>query len=190
MAPPHPPNPYSGLPRGTTQEEMDLYSAGGPFWWRGLAEVQDDKVVCGWAEELKEKLGVRRVIGVCRSISIGDSELITRDIHPTSKKLWIVVTAQLSLSIQVSHRAAGSAHVLMIRDLLSVRRGFIIARNHIHHHTSVQDRSAFRSSTGATHGGRGIEKSIYREGRSTCHLPKEAASDCDRRADSAFVDPS
>jgi hypothetical protein len=64
MAPPHPPNPYSGLPRGTTQEEMDLYSAGGPYWWRGLAEVQDDQVVCQWAEELKEKLGVRRVIGV------------------------------------------------------------------------------------------------------------------------------
>lgn len=64
MAPPHPPNPYSGLPSGTTQEEMDLYSAGGPYWWRGLAEVQDDKVVCQWAEELKEKLGVRRIIGV------------------------------------------------------------------------------------------------------------------------------
>jgi hypothetical protein len=43
---------------------MDLYSAGGPYWWRGLAEVQDDQVVCQWAEELKEKLGVRRVIGV------------------------------------------------------------------------------------------------------------------------------
>lgn len=64
MAPPHPPNPYSGLPRGTTPEEMDLYSAGGPYWWRGLAEVKDDKVVCDWAEELKQKLGVRRVIGV------------------------------------------------------------------------------------------------------------------------------
>jgi hypothetical protein len=64
MAPPHPPNPYSGLPRDTTPEEMDLYSAGGPYWWRGLAEVQDDKVVCQWAEELKEKLGVRRIVGV------------------------------------------------------------------------------------------------------------------------------
>lgn len=64
MSPPHPPNPYSGLPSGTTPEEMDLYSAGGPYWWRGLAEVQDDNVVCQWAEELKEKLGVRRIIGV------------------------------------------------------------------------------------------------------------------------------
>jgi len=64
MALPHPPNPYSGLPRDTTPEEMDLYSAGGPYWWRGLAEVKDDQVVCQWAEELKEKLGVRRIVGV------------------------------------------------------------------------------------------------------------------------------
>jgi hypothetical protein len=91
MAPPHPPNPYSGLPRGTTQEEMDLYSAGGPYWWRGLAEVQDDQSVCQWAEELKEKLGVRRVIGVSHPCSCG-SVLMIRDIHQILRRLSTDVT--------------------------------------------------------------------------------------------------
>jgi hypothetical protein len=102
MAPPHPPNPYSGLPRGTTQEEMDLYSAGGPYWWRGLAEVQDDQIVCQWAEELKEKLGVRRVIGVCQLSSCG-TRLMVRDIRPTLRRLSTGVTDPSSSSTQVSH---------------------------------------------------------------------------------------
>ena len=63
LAPPHPPHPYQGLPRGSTDSEMDLYAAGGPYWWRGLAEVADEATVCGWADELKKKLGVRRIIG-------------------------------------------------------------------------------------------------------------------------------
>lgn len=63
LAPPHPPSPYAGLPRGTTQEEIDLYGSGGPLWWRGLAEG-DDRTVCAWAAELRERIGVRRVIGV------------------------------------------------------------------------------------------------------------------------------
>ncbi len=64
LAKPYPPNPYPGLPKGTTQDEAELYAEGGPYWWRGLAEMQDEKVVCGWARALKEKLGVRRIIGV------------------------------------------------------------------------------------------------------------------------------
>ncbi|KAL1410176.1 hypothetical protein Q8F55_004181 [Vanrija albida] len=63
LAPPYPPNPYSGLPAGTTREEAELYDGGGPLWWRGLADVEDDRIVCGWAKELQEKIGVRRVIG-------------------------------------------------------------------------------------------------------------------------------
>ena len=64
MAPPHPPNPYSGLPKDTTLEEAELYAEGGPYWWRGLAENQDERIVCRWATDLKEKLGVKRIIGV------------------------------------------------------------------------------------------------------------------------------
>jgi len=67
LAKPYPPNPYSGLPKGSNQEEAELYAEGGPFWWRGLAEMQDEKVVCGWAADLRQKLGVRRIIGVSPS---------------------------------------------------------------------------------------------------------------------------
>ncbi|ORY25249.1 Metallo-dependent phosphatase-like protein [Naematelia encephala] len=63
LAPPYPPNPYSGLPKGHTQAEAALYDAGGPLWWRGLAETQNEKTVCEWADQLRTKLGVRRVIG-------------------------------------------------------------------------------------------------------------------------------
>ncbi|WVF66710.1 hypothetical protein IAT40_001452 [Kwoniella sp. CBS 6097] len=62
LAPPYPPNPYSGLPKGHTREEADLYAEGGPLWWRGLAE-KGEKQVCQWAEELKSKTGARRFIG-------------------------------------------------------------------------------------------------------------------------------
>ncbi|ORX36411.1 Metallo-dependent phosphatase-like protein [Kockovaella imperatae] len=63
MAMPYPPNPYPGLPRALTDAEAELYAEGGPFWWRGLAQSPDEKLVCGWAEQLKAKLGVRRIIG-------------------------------------------------------------------------------------------------------------------------------
>ncbi|WWC68962.1 uncharacterized protein I206_102898 [Kwoniella pini CBS 10737] len=62
LSPPYPPNPYSGLPKGHTSEEADLYSEGGPLWWRGLAEREESQV-CQWAKELKLKLGVKRIIG-------------------------------------------------------------------------------------------------------------------------------
>jgi hypothetical protein len=64
LAPPHPPNTYAGLPKTATRAEAELYASGGPYWWRGLAEVKDEKTVCDWAKELREKLGVRRVVGV------------------------------------------------------------------------------------------------------------------------------
>lgn len=63
LALPYPPNPYSGLPKGSTSQEAQLYDSGGPYWWRGLAEMQDEQVVCGWAKELQEKLGVKRIVG-------------------------------------------------------------------------------------------------------------------------------
>ncbi|WVQ94322.1 hypothetical protein IAU59_001401 [Kwoniella sp. CBS 9459] len=62
LAPPYPPNPHSGLPKGHTREEADLYAEGGPLWWRGLAD-RGESQVCQWAEELKAKTGARRIIG-------------------------------------------------------------------------------------------------------------------------------
>jgi hypothetical protein len=63
MAPPYPPNPYPGLPKGTTPEEEELYGANGVVWWRGLATEENEEKVCHWAKVLQRRLGVRRVIG-------------------------------------------------------------------------------------------------------------------------------
>ena len=63
MAKPYPPNPYPGLPAGSTPAEEALYDSGGPYWWRGLAEGKDG-TVCKWAKELQGKIGARRIIGV------------------------------------------------------------------------------------------------------------------------------
>ncbi|KAL7419822.1 hypothetical protein Q5752_005738 [Cryptotrichosporon argae] len=63
LAPPHPPAPYRGLPGGTTPDEQAVYDAGGPLWWRGLAETRDEATVCAWADELKRKTGARRIVG-------------------------------------------------------------------------------------------------------------------------------
>lgn len=63
MAKPHPPHRYEGLPKGTTPEEADLYSQRGPLWARGLAQNPDEKQVCKDADIIKEKTGVRRIIG-------------------------------------------------------------------------------------------------------------------------------
>ncbi|WVQ73890.1 hypothetical protein IAR50_003471 [Cryptococcus sp. DSM 104548] len=62
LALPYPPNPYSGLPKGHSQAEAELYAEGGPLWWRGLADREEGQV-CEWAKELKEKTGARRFIG-------------------------------------------------------------------------------------------------------------------------------
>jgi hypothetical protein len=62
---PHPPNPYQGLPKGATEQEHALYGADGPLWNRGLAAEEDERLVCEWAAQLRNKLGVRRIIGVC-----------------------------------------------------------------------------------------------------------------------------
>jgi len=81
LPPPYPPNPYPGFPKGTPLDEQDLYASGGPYWWRGLAEARDDKIVCGWAKELQDKLGVRRIIGV--SGVQRESMLMCRDTRQT-----------------------------------------------------------------------------------------------------------
>lgn len=63
LAPPYPPHPYPGLPRGTTADEARMYGEDGVVWWRGLAIEEDEARVCAWARTLQERLGVRRVVG-------------------------------------------------------------------------------------------------------------------------------
>lgn len=94
LALPYPPNPYSGLPAGTTRAEQELYESGGPYWWRGLAEQRDDKIVCKWAGQLQKSIGARRIIGVstvevcvtssrCELEGLKGSRAEDRDTRPT-----------------------------------------------------------------------------------------------------------
>lgn len=59
--PPHPPNPYPGLPDDATKLEHDLYGTDGPLWYRGWA-LNDDAVVCKEIDAVLEKTGTRRLI--------------------------------------------------------------------------------------------------------------------------------
>jgi hypothetical protein len=59
--PPHPPNPYPGLPSEATQAEHELYGADGPVWYRGWA-IDPDSFVCPAVEGVLAKTGVRRLI--------------------------------------------------------------------------------------------------------------------------------
>ncbi|KAF9468023.1 Metallo-dependent phosphatase-like protein [Collybia nuda] len=59
--PPHPPNPYPGLPASATQEEKALYDANGPLWYRGWALESEEKV-CIDVEQVLARTGTRRMI--------------------------------------------------------------------------------------------------------------------------------
>lgn len=59
--PPHPPNPYPGLPPSTTPQEDELYGANGPLWYRGWA-LDTEENVCRDVEAVLEKTGTRRMI--------------------------------------------------------------------------------------------------------------------------------
>jgi len=59
--PPHPPNPYPGLPASATEEEHRLYGNDGPLWYRGWA-LDTDAGICDRADEVMKKVGVRRMI--------------------------------------------------------------------------------------------------------------------------------
>lgn len=59
--PPHPPNPYPGLPASATQDEKALYESDGPLWYRGWALGNED-MVCKAVDGVLEKTGTRRMI--------------------------------------------------------------------------------------------------------------------------------
>lgn len=59
--PPHPPNPYPGLPHGTTPEEIHMYDTNGPVWYRGWA-LDDEEKVCAQIESVLARTGTRRMI--------------------------------------------------------------------------------------------------------------------------------
>ncbi|PCH42207.1 Metallo-dependent phosphatase [Wolfiporia cocos MD-104 SS10] len=59
--PPHPPNPYPGLPADATDAEDRLYGTDGPLWYRGWALDPEEKV-CKEVDAVLEKTGTRRMI--------------------------------------------------------------------------------------------------------------------------------
>jgi len=59
--PPHPPNPYPGLPSSATLPENELYSSNGPLWYRGWAMDPEEKV-CAEVKQVLAKTGTRRMI--------------------------------------------------------------------------------------------------------------------------------
>jgi len=59
--PPHPPNPYPGLPSDATPEEKRLYGSDGPLWYRGWA-MEDEETVCKQVDWVLAQTGTRRMI--------------------------------------------------------------------------------------------------------------------------------
>ena len=59
--PPHPPNPYPGLPRDATLAEQRLYGADGPLWYRGWALDTEEKV-CKEVDDVLRRTGTRRMV--------------------------------------------------------------------------------------------------------------------------------
>ncbi|CCM03075.1 uncharacterized protein FIBRA_05195 [Fibroporia radiculosa] len=59
--PPHPPNPYPGLPDRATPAERRLYGSDGPLWYRGWALDPEEKV-CAEVDAVLKKTGTRRMI--------------------------------------------------------------------------------------------------------------------------------
>lgn len=59
--PPHPPNPYPGLPHDATVAEQRLYSSDGPLWYRGWALDPEDKV-CKEVDDVLKRTGTRRMV--------------------------------------------------------------------------------------------------------------------------------
>ncbi|KAI0833487.1 Metallo-dependent phosphatase [Trametes gibbosa] len=59
--PPHPPNPYPGLPHDSTLAEQRLYGSDGPLWYRGWALDPEEKV-CKEVDDVLSKTGTRRMV--------------------------------------------------------------------------------------------------------------------------------
>lgn len=59
--PPHPPNPYPGLPHDATSAEQRLYGSDGPLWYRGWALDPEEKV-CKEVDDVLKRTGTRRMV--------------------------------------------------------------------------------------------------------------------------------
>ncbi|KAF7374771.1 Adenylate cyclase [Mycena sanguinolenta] len=97
--PPHPPSPYPGLPHGTTHEEVELYDANGPFWYRGWATDSEAKA-CVDVEKVLARTGTRRMI-------MGHTPDFTGIVSRCNGKIIIIDTG-------ISHAYGGALSALSI----------------------------------------------------------------------------
>ncbi|KAJ3567473.1 hypothetical protein NP233_g6342 [Leucocoprinus birnbaumii] len=58
---PHPPSRYPGMPQDTSLDEIHMYDANGPVWYRGWA-LGDEETVCEEVESVLARTGTRRMI--------------------------------------------------------------------------------------------------------------------------------
>jgi hypothetical protein len=86
--PPHPPNPYPGLPATATVAEQYLYGSDGPLWYRGWAMDQDEGEVCNKADDVLKRTGVRRLI-------MGHTPTFTHIVSRCKGKVIIIDTGML-----------------------------------------------------------------------------------------------
>lgn len=74
---PYPPNPYPGLPAGTTAEEIRFYGTDGPLWYRGWA-LDSEESVCAAVDDVLEKTGTRRMVMGHTDSDVGLSPSVLR----------------------------------------------------------------------------------------------------------------
>jgi len=102
--PPHPPNPYPGLPADATWEEDRMYGSDGPVWYRGWA-LESEKKVCSSVGGVLEKTGVRRMI-------MGHTPDFRKIVSRCDGKIIIIDTG-------ISHAYGGALSALSIHYTLT-----------------------------------------------------------------------
>ncbi|KAI0925822.1 hypothetical protein AcV5_008449 [Taiwanofungus camphoratus] len=106
--PPHPPNPYPGLPESATEAEQKLYDTDGPLWYRGWA-LDPDAKVCKEVDDVLKKTGTRRMI-------MGHTPDFEKIVSKCNGKIIIIDTG-------ISHAYGGALSALSITYTLTPMPG-------------------------------------------------------------------
>lgn len=104
LPPPHPPNPYPGLPKSATDEERRLYGSDGPLWYRGWA-LDDEEQACAAVDSVLDKTGTRRMI-------MGHTPDFERIVSRCGGKIIIIDTG-------ISHAYGGALSALSVTYTLT-----------------------------------------------------------------------
>ncbi|KAG8800394.1 hypothetical protein FRC16_003018 [Serendipita sp. 398] len=102
--PPHPPNPYPGLPASATVAEQYLYDGNGPLWYRGWA-TENENEACKKIDDVLKRTGTRRLV-------MGHTPTFTNVVSRCNGKVIIIDTG-------ISHAYGGVLSGLSITYSLS-----------------------------------------------------------------------